>query len=839
MAVRRVIALLLTFALAATVFPPERASAFMAEYFANDTSGQSVYEDMAVKPQAIHRDGVTYIAYQGWLNDPYIVGYDHDSEDWDGPYKVGDNPLNSGGNPLNTHGAPALHIDQAGYLHVFWGAHGTPLRYSRTVDPLQIDRWQTTQTAVSNSEKNGHSGGVTYPQLVSYETTQGIPAIEVFYRTQDIFQDGNTETGPGWASRVVTGTVDATRITTTPSQPALQGRPIGDDSHGIGWYASFLAEKSGRVHMVALAQPLTGSVRPFERDGVFHAVREPGETRWRDVTGGLIGTAEDPVPSFDNMVDTRAQVYRHATDNQNQVSIAVDSKGMPAILFLSGTPEAVGKDSHDWMFGTWDNDDQKWDVDSIAKTDHFFDAAVLDYPDASRPDYIEAFLVVGGTEGKGTLDPLRRYEDRGGDIWRYVSRDAGKNWDTPHPVREADLARGEIYNDPQIVRTDDPASNEKARLLFCQWDNEGDNFINKVFLWGDEREFAQKEFAPVMHRLSGASRVETAVRVSEESFPLGPPMVPLIPISDRSRKVFIATGENYADALSGVPLAYAYSAPMLFVVGKTLPPAVAAELTRLRGAASALPLDVVVLGGPAAVAPEIVTALRAHSATRSVRRVDGNDRYEVSRRIALELARVTGWPDGAFVASGENFPDALAAAPVAAAKGYPILLTRGEKLSSASRSVLTDYGMSSAVVIGGPDTITPEVFDEIGVAIKGTPRRVSGSDRYATAAAVAEMGLTGVDDDLGVLAMDRFVVASGENFPDALSGGLLAARVRGPVVLTQSALLSSPAQEFLNEHAYEVLDAYVVGGPAAIDPAVFHGVGSIVEQRKDEQRFAW
>ncbi len=722
---------------------------------------------------------------------------------------------------------------------MFWGAHGSELRYSRTITPLKIDRWGATQAAVPKGGVNGHIDGVTYPQVVSYETSQGAPAMEIFYRVPDIYQDG-TRSGLGWASRVVTGTVDATRIATTRSQPALEGKLIDGDNQGIGWYASFEAEQNGRVHMVALAQPLNGSVRPYERSGVFYAVREPGATRWMDITGALIGTDANPVPTFDNMRSApAAQVFRHVTDNQNQVSLAVDPDGKPAILFISGEPDATGEDSHEWMFARWDEDGQKWGVRSIATTDHFFDSAALDFPDPNDPDYIEAFLVVGGTEGRSTIDPLRRYVDRGGDIWRYISYDAGKTFDTRNPVREADPSRGEIYNDPQIVLTDDPASNGKARLLFCQWDNNADNFINKVFLWGDVQEFAVKEFSPEMHRLSGASRVETAVRVSQESFPLGPAMVPPLPISDRSRKVFVATGENYADALSGVPLAYAYSAPMLFTVGKTLSPAVATELTRLRGATSSLALDVVILGGPAAVAPEVETALRAHSATRSVRRIDGNDRYEVSRRIALELARVAGRPDGAFVASGENFPDALAAAPVAAAKGYPILLTRGESLSSASRSVMTYYGMNSAIVVGGPSTIKPTVLAEIDAAITGTPKRVFGSDRYATAAAVAELGLFGVDADLGVLAMDRFVVASGENFPDALSGGLLAARVRGPVVLTQGKVLSSPARVLLQDNAYEVLDAYIVGGPAAIDPVVFHWVGSIVEQRKGEQRFAW
>ncbi len=831
--IRRALALALAVVLVGTEVLVGSAHAFMADFFAKDTSGQAIYEDMAIGPQAVHMDGVTYIAYQGWLNDPYITAFDHATREWDGPYKVGDNPLNVSANPLNTHGAPALYADRTtGHLYVYWGAHGSTLRYSRTIQPRKIDAWRVSQPVATGWNNGGeHPGGVTYPQVVSYETTGGVRAVELFYRTSD-------NPRRGWASKRTSGPAETLRETT--ATPILEGSLAGLDGVGWGWYATFEADRFGRVHMAAISQPvLPGQIRPFVRHDVYYAYREPGEVEWRDITGQSIVATESPVLTRDSMLaaGSNALVYEGESTYQNQVSIAIDSNGDPALLFLSGPHDAVGPDSQEWVFARWDDDEQRWKNSTIGTTDHFMDAGALDFPSATNPDLVEAFIVTGGTTGSGTLNPMRRYDDRGGDIWRYVSYDGGESWTTKAPVRSADPARREVYNDPQIVRTDDPASNGKARLIFCQWDNEADIFINKVFLWGEVEGFAQREFLPGLHRLAGETRVETAVEVSKESFPLAIPTVPPLPNELRSRKVFVTTGMNYADALSGVPLAYAYRAPMLFVVGDTLSPAVSEEIARLRGSnPSALKLDVVILGGPVAVSPAIENALRDHPDTRNVRRIQGQDRYVVSSSIALELAGVIGVPDGVFVASGQTFPDALAAAPVAAAKGQPILLTTADSLNEHTELMMKVLRVDQTVVVGGPNTIAPSVLSEITTATASVPTRVFGHDRYATAAAVAELGLDGHERGLGVLSMDRFVVASGEQFPDALAGGLFAARLRGPVLLTQSDTLPSVTHGFLERHGYEVLDAYVLGGELAVTPTVVARVAEVLHERKHDQR---
>ncbi len=826
MSISRLVATLVALSLVLAAMPTTFAQAFRADYFVSDTSGQAVYEDMAIKPQAVHLGGVTYVAYQGWLNDPYVAAYDHGTGTWDGPYKVGENPLKDGPNPLNTHGAPALHVDpDARRLHVLWGGHNRgEIRHAFTTGVSDLGRPVIEEGGWSAHQ--AFAGDATYPQVVSYETTQG-PRIDLFYRVPVTL---------GWASRTVEASTPE-GLPDAPEIPVLAGS-AGQQPDGRGWYATVEAEASGRVHLAAISQLQNGSACPFDREEVYYLYREPGETRWRDVTGGLIGTDDDPTPKRANMYGTPALVFEKEGDSQNQVSLAIDGQGAPGLVFLTGEKHATGTESHTWMFARWDpkaaGDGGAWTASAVARTDHLMDSGSLDFPDSGNPDHVETFLVVEGSTGAGTAD--RRYVDRGGDIWRYWSMDGGVNWDRV-AVRRADAARGVLYNDPQIVRSaapGDPPFQGEARLLFCQWDSDGDNFINKVFLWGEDGVFAQNEFLPELERVWGEDRIETAVRVSERSFPLGPPLVPLG--SPRaSRTVFVATGLDFADALSAVPLAHAARAPMLFVSGTTLPSAVAEEITRLRGTHSRA-LDVVILGGTSAVSASIEAELKAHAHTRLVRRIDGRDRYEVSRKVALELEQLVGTPDGVFVASGTSFPDALAAAPVAAVKGYPMLLTRPESLNDDPRAVLSEFEPTAVFVVGGDGAVSPEVMWEIDLVVPGYTSRIAGDDRYATAVEVAKVGCTGVFGDSGVLSMDRFVIASGEVFPDALAGGVLAARLRGPIVLTRQAELPESTAGFLLDDAVEVLKAYTVGGPMAVSPASHQGVGEILQSNKSAQR---
>lgn len=92
--------------------------------------------------------------------------------------------------------------------------------------------------------------------------------------------------------------------------------------------------------------------------------------------------------------------------------------------------------------------------------------------------------------------------------------------------------------------------------------------------------------------------------------------------------VFVASGQNYPDALSGGPAASALGAPVLLVKGNQVPPSVDAEIRRLK------PTKIVILGGESVILPGVASYL---ATIAPVQRIAGADRYETSALISRML----------------------------------------------------------------------------------------------------------------------------------------------------------------------------------------------------------
>lgn len=308
-------------------------------------------------------------------------------------------------------------------------------------------------------------------------------------------------------------------------------------------------------------------------------------------------------------------------------------------------------------------------------------------------------------------------------------------------------------------------------------------------------------YEAVSFRSFGGDRYDTSVLMSREF--------------DSSEYVVLATGRSFPDALAGVPLAYALNAPILLVESDSIPPEVMAEIDRL-GATKAY-----VLGGDAAVGEGVVDQLEgAGFAPADIVRLWGRTRYETARAIAEELMEVLGGGDveKVFIATGENFPDALAASGVAAAAGCPILLVKGGDLTTAAQQAIDLLGASEVVIVGGEAAVGPAVIADLGaMGIGGGDiERLSGSNRYATAQQIAEWALA--DPGAGFDCNDIFVV-TGTNFPDALSCGPVAAGNGAPTILVNDDL-PAPTRDFVSEHADEIDEVNVVGGTTAVSSAI-------------------
>lgn len=160
---------------------------------------------------------------------------------------------------------------------------------------------------------------------------------------------------------------------------------------------------------------------------------------------------------------------------------------------------------------------------------------------------------------------------------------------------------------------------------------------------------------------------------------------------------------------------------------------------------------------------------------------------------------------------GDAFADALAAGPLAARAGRPILLTRGADLPEETAAALEALGARRVLIAGGAGAVAPAVEADLrgrGLLVE----RLGGSDRYATARLLAERAVReGAPTDL-------LYLVSGTNFPDALAAGAAASATGGLLLLSDPEDLgdSVPTCELLDARADQFVRIVLVGGPGAL-----------------------
>jgi putative cell wall-binding protein len=292
-----------------------------------------------------------------------------------------------------------------------------------------------------------------------------------------------------------------------------------------------------------------------------------------------------------------------------------------------------------------------------------------------------------------------------------------------------------------------------------------------------------------VQRTAGADRYATSVAFSKQSFPNGAPVV------------YLASGENFPDGLSAGPAAGALGGPVLLTPKNSVPTNVRNEIARLK------PSKIVIVGGTASVSA--ADASRLAGLAPSIVRVAGNDRYLTSAAVVR-----SAFPKGAktvYLANGNTFPDALSGAGAAGAEHAPVLLVNGaaSSLNASTVTLLKQLGATSIKILGGTASVSTGVANAAAKIAHVT--RLSGVNRYATSAAVAE-SMTGTD------AWKTAYLVSGENFADALSVGAVAAAGGHPIVLSQFGGLTRQVSNDLSARGTTQVD--VLGGYSSLSWAV-------------------
>ena len=195
---------------------------------------------------------------------------------------------------------------------------------------------------------------------------------------------------------------------------------------------------------------------------------------------------------------------------------------------------------------------------------------------------------------------------------------------------------------------------------------------------------------------------------------------------------------------------------------------------------------------------------------------------------AVSVSRATRpSADAVVIARSDDFPDALSAAPLAAVQSAPLLLSPPDGVPTTVLDEVRRLGARTAWLVGDRTALSDEVEADLRAVGVTEVRRLAGSDRYATAAAVArEVGGTAA------------YVASGTSFPDAASVSALAAHERRPVLLTAAGAVPAATAGVLDELG--ATSVTVVGGPSVVSDAAAAqlGQGRTLDRLAGADRYA-
>jgi putative cell wall-binding protein len=270
--------------------------------------------------------------------------------------------------------------------------------------------------------------------------------------------------------------------------------------------------------------------------------------------------------------------------------------------------------------------------------------------------------------------------------------------------------------------------------------------------------------ATTIQRFSGSDRYLTAVDISRKSFSPGVEVV------------YVATGAAFADALAAAPAAAAQGGPLLLTATASLPASVETEIQRLK------PGKIVVVGGTGAVSASVYEQLKALAPT--IRRDAGADRYETSRLIVQRA-----FPAGSgttFVATGRDFPDALAASAAAGSIGAPVVLVNGAATSvdAKTQALLSTLNVRRAIVAGGTGVVSTTIEASLKATLgSANVTRLGGANRYATATLINAASFK---------QSTTAYLANGLGFADALAGAALAGKNNAPLYAVHATCVPKP-----------------------------------------------
>ena len=277
-------------------------------------------------------------------------------------------------------------------------------------------------------------------------------------------------------------------------------------------------------------------------------------------------------------------------------------------------------------------------------------------------------------------------------------------------------------------------------------------------------------------RISGPGRVETSIEISRFE-------------NTKSKTVILADARNYPDALAASNLTGGrYS---VILVQNQLTQEIINEIVRLEAQ------DLIILGGTNSISEDIERGLANIGGIKSISRIAGENRYDTCQKIFNHAKKKS-----LILASGEKFPDALATSSILDQAG--LLLTKSGQLPSEVQAAIEALNHDSFLIVGGENSVQEGLASAIANQFQyASHTRISGNNRYETSAKIGDR-----------LVSSTVILASGENFPDALAASTLAQKIEVPILLVSKDKIDQSVIDYFKNH--NIKKVLVVGGQLSI-----------------------
>ncbi|MSU66436.1 MAG: hypothetical protein EXS38_10115 [Opitutus sp.] len=301
---------------------PAIGAAANVDHFTDNGYGNPV--STLQHPAAEHFNGVTYVAYSGPHEDPYVAAYDHAAGKWIGPVQAGVNPMGKSPDQvdpgeLDNHGRPALIVDRQGYLHLIFGAHGGEPsaglnqfgmagkgRFTHVVSqkPGDITAWKT----LDNVSPFG-----TYSQWVKMANGD----LYLFYRhgshRSDWVYQKSVDDGRSFAPEVsvLKHKVSADKVTVVDS-----------------WYAWFDNGQGNTITASYVYHPCASPGHNAHRNNTYYMLMDGRDDSWTNVQG-----ERATLPVTKESADKLTLIQATGKEKSNHGTCHIDADGRPHLFF--------------------------------------------------------------------------------------------------------------------------------------------------------------------------------------------------------------------------------------------------------------------------------------------------------------------------------------------------------------------------------------------------------------------------------------------------------------------------------------------------------------------------